>query len=200
MLALQREVYEGTRRLDGVPADKRGRGEEIESARLGRKEALIVIEADKTLTVLRDEGSAVALPEAVEEMREDMETIVSRLGQAKIDVQTLGLEEDVIAALEEMIAALEKAQRDKQSGKQPPPGGQMGAPQEAPLVDKLSELKMIRALQLRVNTRTQRYSKLVQGDLGQAETEDLLQALHQLSDREERIYRTTRDIVIGKNQ
>jgi hypothetical protein len=198
MLALEREVYEGTQRLDHVPEAKRGRGEEIEAGRLSRRQAMIVIEAEKALAVLHEEGSAVALPEAVEEMREDMETVVGRLAQARVDAQTQGTEEDIIAALEETIAALDKAQRDRQSKKPPPGAG--GQPQEPPLVDRLAELKMIRALQMRVNTRTQRYAKLVSGDVGQGETPEMLDALKRLAQREQRIFRATRDIVIGKNQ
>jgi hypothetical protein len=57
---------------------------------------------------------------------------------------------------------------------------------------------MIRALQLRVNNRTETYRKLIDGE--QAENPDLLEALNQLADREERIFRTTRDIAVGKNQ
>ena len=69
---------------------------------------------------------------------------------------TQGLEKDVIAALEEMIAALQKAQKDLENKqKQGQPQQQAGEDGEPPLVDTLSELKMIRALQMRVNTAHQ---------------------------------------------
>jgi hypothetical protein len=61
-------------------------------------------------------------------------------------------------------------------------------------------MKMIRALQMRVNTRTQRYSKLLAEGIEQAKEPDLVEAVRRLSEREERIYRTTRDIVVGKNR
>jgi hypothetical protein len=57
---------------------------------------------------------------------------------------------------------------------------------------------MIRSLQMRVNRRTQRYSDLIDGE--QAEVPELLEALSQLAERQDRIYRATRDIVTGKNQ
>ena len=72
---------------------------------------------------------------------------------------TQGVEQDIIAALEEMIAALEKAQKDMENKSQPGQPGE-GGEQEMPLVDTLAELKMIRALQMRVNHRTQRYAEL----------------------------------------
>ena len=65
MLDAQVEVYEGTKRLDKVAEAERDRDDEIEAGRLSRKEAQIAAEADKALAVLREEGSAVAFPEAV---------------------------------------------------------------------------------------------------------------------------------------
>ena len=55
------------------------------AGRLSRKESQIAVEADKALAVLREEGSAVAFPEAVAEMRDDMEQVVARLepGQSR---------------------------------------------------------------------------------------------------------------------
>jgi hypothetical protein len=131
-------------------------------------------------------------------MRDDMNQVVVRLGQAKVDPVTQGIEEEILAGLDEMIASLQQAQRDKQEGKPRP--GKPGEPQDPPLVDRISELKMLRSLQLRVNMRTQRYSKLIGGATGQSDAPELLDALQRLAEREEKIYRATRDIVLGKNQ
>jgi hypothetical protein len=62
----------------------------------------------------------------------------------------------------------------------------------------LAELKMIRALQMRVNRRTERYAKLVDGQ--QADHADLLDALRRLAERQYRIFRITRDLERGKNR
>ena len=62
---------------------------------------------------------------------------------------------------------------------------------------------MIRALQMRVNKRTQRYARLLDEPdsvEGQATDVDLLDSLGRLSEREQRIRRITRDIVLGKNK
>ena len=197
MLEMQVQVYEGTLRLDRVPESQRSRNQTIEAGRLSRKESLIVVEADKTLGLLREEGTAVAMPEAVDQMRADMVQVVTRLGEAKTEQITQGIEEDIMTALEEMIAALQKAQKEMEQKKQQGKPMQ-GEPGDQPLVDALAELRMIRALQMRVNNRTETYRKLIDGE--QAENPDLLEALNQLADREERIFRTTRDIAVGKNQ
>jgi hypothetical protein len=164
---------------------------------LSRKEAQIAAEADKALAVLREEGSAVAFPEAVVEMREDMLQVTKRLAESKVGEVTQGLETDIIAALEEMIASLKQAQKDLERSKQQQSGppGEQGDP---PLVDTLAELKMIRALQMRVNVRTERYAKLT--DSEQKETAELIEALKRLAEREQKIHQVTRDIVVGRNQ
>jgi len=198
MLKMQIEVLDGTRALAEIPEDQRDRTVEIQAGRLGRSESLIDVEADKALVLLREEGSAVALPEAVEQMREDIQQVVVRLAEVKIDDLTLAIEEDIVTALEEIIGALQQAQQDleqQQQQSQPPP---QGAPPEPALIDQLAELRMIRALQMRVNRRTQRYTELIDGE--QAENEEYLQALDQLADRQQRIFRATRDIVSGRNR
>jgi hypothetical protein len=62
----------------------------------------------------------------------------------------------------------------------------------------LAELKMIRALQMRVNRRTKRYSLLCEDE--QVERPELLDALGELAERQQRIYRVTRDLELGKNK
>jgi hypothetical protein len=57
---------------------------------------------------------------------------------------------------------------------------------------------MIRALQMRVNNRTKRYAEMTKTE--QVAEPELLQALKQLADREQRIHRVTRDIVVGRNR
>ncbi len=173
MLQMQEEVYEGTLRLDKIPAAERTHNQEIESSRLSSKESQIVVEVDKAALLLREDGGAVAFPEAVEQMRDDMQQVVSRLAGANVGKITQGIEEDIIAALKDMIAALKKAQKDQDAKKKKPGESQSGEPQEPPLIDMLAELRMIRTLQMRVNTRTARYSKLVEGE--QAENPELVQ-------------------------
>jgi hypothetical protein len=198
MLKLQIEIYEGTQRLDKVPPPERSHNHEIEAGRLSGKESQLVVDCDKALMLLREDGSAVAFPEAVEQMQEDMQQVVVRLAQARVGEITQAIEEDIIEQLKEMIEALKKAQKEMEEKKKNPPPPQ-GMPQDPPLIDMLAELKMIRALQMRVNRRTERYSKqLTEGE--QAQRPELVQALQDLAEREQRIYRVTRDLELGRNR
>jgi hypothetical protein len=204
MLEMQLKVYESSRRLDQVAKANRGDQFVVESGRLGFDERKIAIEARKALTLLQEEGSSIAFPATVAQMEEDMLDVSERLAETKVDEITLGLEEDIIASLEELIAALEKAQLDaEQKKQQQQQQQQQQQDQDQPLVDKIAELKMIKSLQERVNKRTVRYSRLLDDDedlVGQAESADLLAALKALADKQKEIFGITRDIVLEKNK
>jgi hypothetical protein len=199
MLELQTVVYEGTMRIDKVPAADRNQDNEIEAARLSRQEATLEREADKALLLLREEGSSVAFPETVELLRDDMRQVTARLAKVDVGQVTQGLETDIIAALEETIAALEKALKDLEQNRAPPGGGAPpgGQPAEPPLVNKLAELKMIRSLQMRINLRTRRYGQMIEGE--QANTPEILAALEDLAKRQARVYQATADLSQGRN-
>ncbi len=204
MLEMQLKVYESTRRMDQVSEESRGETFVVQSAKLGIDERKISIEAQKALMLLKEEGSSVALSATVDQMHEDMEAVATRLADTKVDDITIGYEEDIIAALEEMIDALQKAQQDMDKKKQQQQQQlQQQQQQEQPLVDEIAELKMIKSLQERVNKRTTRYSRLLEDDqdpVGQANAAELVEALKKLSERQQEVYKITRDLVLGKNK
>ena len=206
MLEMELKIQDTTVRLSKTPAAKRTRQFTVQAGKLSLDQRKVILEVDKALTLLKEEGSSVAFPEAAQQMRDDMQIVSRRISEEKVGSLTQAVEADIITALEEMIAALQKAQKEAEERRQQQQ--QQGKPQQMdpsnqPLVDKIAELKMIRALQMRVNTRTQRYSKMlvdVEDPVGQATDDDLLDSLRGLSERQKRIYKITSDIVLGKNQ
>ncbi|HEY4233964.1 MAG TPA: hypothetical protein VGM76_11095 [Lacipirellulaceae bacterium] len=198
MLESQIKVHEGTVRLDRIAEANRGHDDEIESARLSREESQIAHEAEKALLLLREEGSSVAFPETVSLMHEDMQQVATRLADFKVGTLTQGLEQDIIEALEETIAALQQAINNLDKKKSPPGQAQAGEPNDPPLVEKLAELKMIRSLQMRINRRTQRYGELIEGE--QAEKPDLVEALTRLAERQQRVFQATSDLSQNRNE
>jgi hypothetical protein len=199
MLEAQLEVYEGTLRLAKVPAESRDQDDEIEAGRLSRKESAIVLEADKALNLLRADGSSVAFPEAVEQMRGDMQQVADRLRQVDVGELTQGIEQDIIRSLEEMLDALEKAIAEMENNRQQPSQQQQaGEPVDPALVDKLAELRLIRSLQMRVNNRTDLYAKLIEEE--PSRRAGVLEQLDELANRQQRIYKATHDLHLGKNQ
>ena len=198
MLDAQTIVYEQTKKLDKSRESVPEHEVEIASGRLSRQEREIVREADRCLVLLREDGTTVAFPEAVEQARDDMISVQERLSEVKTALITQGLEEDIITALEEAIGALQQAIKKARAQKGQPQQQSSGSPGEEDLVDQLEELRMIRALQNRVNRRTQRYGEII-GDQITADP-DLLEALDELAVRQERIFQATRDLDTGRNK
>ncbi|MCH2114767.1 MAG: hypothetical protein MK171_07660 [Pirellulales bacterium] len=197
MLDDQIVIYNETKKLALRQGQAPRHEVEIASGRLGRREESIVRDADRALVLLREDGTSVAFPEAVVQTRNDMATVARRLGDVKLEKLTQGLEEDIVESLEEILAALQQALKElrEQQAQQQAEGGQPG---EKPLVDQLAELRMIRALQSRVNRRTQRYGELL-GER-QAVEEGLRKALAELGRRQESIFHATRDLESGRNK
>jgi hypothetical protein len=196
VLQIQREIYDGTLRVDKVPVAERSHSYEIDTVRLSNREAEITAEVEKALSLLREDGTSVAMPEAVQQVHDDMQQLVHRLAEGKSEVLTQNIEQDVIRALEEIVDAFKKAQ--KEGKKDPGPPGDGGQPGDPPLIEKLAELKTIRLLQNRVNNRTDRYSKLITGD-NEAKDADVREALRRLSEQEARVQKITRDLELGRN-
>ena len=197
MLKAERGVLADAEKLSAVAAAQAERERQLEAARLSREQGAITVDAAKALTLLRDDGTAAAIPQALEQVHDDSAEAAARLTRGDVGRDTLGLLGDLVVGLEEMLAAIEKAQQAQQADEASPAGGRASAPGEQPLVDKLSELKMLRSLQLRVNTRTQRLSRLVDAAEEQPGEPELRAVLGRLAERQRAIERATRDIVEG---
>ena len=200
MAAMQSQVLDDTIALAATPRSQRNRQTDLKAGDLAFEEKKITMEADRAMLLLREEGSSVAFPEVVAQIRSDTVRVADLLGRTKIDAIAQGIQQDILAALEEMIAALQKAQRDlekqrqqRQQGQSPPPGQQ-----EQPLVEAIAELKLIRTMEVRIKSTTDRYSALIES--GGSSVEEMLPLLQDLSERQDRIDRITRDLVSKRNQ
>ena len=200
MLRAEKAVLAGTDKLATPSQTQSDRERQLEASRLAREQGLIGNDALKALALVRDDGSAVAIPEALEQVREDSAQAAARLTRGDVGGTTRGILEDIVLSLEEMLGALEKAQREQQSKAQNPSGGRPAEPGEQPLVDKLAELKMIRSLQKRVNTRTKRYAQLLTDGAEQVEEPELFEALDRLAERQNKIERAAHDIATGRTE
>jgi hypothetical protein len=179
-----------------------GRERELAAAKLGRDQEVVGASAVKALALVRDDGTAVAIPQALEQVRDDAQQAAARLGRGDVGGTTRGILADMVTGLEELLAALEKAQRDRQEQEKQARsfGGSPPQPGDQPLVDALAELKMIRSLQLRVNGRTQRFAALLGDGIEQADEPELRQALEKLASRQRLIERAAHDIVAGRTE
>jgi hypothetical protein len=201
MLAMQTEVYDNTKRLhaaiEAYPDHKATRIEVQKAGEQSNREGEIVVEANKALQLLEEDGTAVAVPQVLEQARDYMGQVQSRLFKVDVGAFTQETEEEIISMLKEVIEALKRAQQEQQDRKNnpppPPPGGQ---PPPQTLISLLAELKMIRSLQVRVNTRTVSYGKQYPGE--QADDTDIQKELRNLAQRQDKIQKATKDIATGK--
>jgi len=197
MLAMELLVYDGTVKLSrGSSADQSRQS--ARGLQLARQQDEIALEATKAVTLLREEGTAVAFPEAVEMMRDDMRQAGKRLEKTDVGEITQSIERDIIDALEEMIDALQKEMEKSKKKDQQQQQQQDGQQQDQELVDKLAELKMLRTLQLRINNRTRRLGREVEGE--QAENAEVVDQLQDLAERQARVQKATYDISTGRNK
>ena len=201
MAQMQSKVLDETKLLEAIPVSQRDRQVDVKAGNLAFEEKKIILEADRAMLLLREEGSSVAFPEVVAQIRDDMQRVAERLTASRLDAVTLGLQDDILAALEEMIAALQKAQRDleqqrqqEQQQGQPQPGQQPG---EQPLVEQIAELRLIRTMETRIMSTTERYARMVEES---ADVGDVLPLIRDLAERQSNLYRVTRDIVQKRNQ
>ena len=215
MLAMQIEVKDGTvataHAVEANADKKPSRAEVQKSLQLADREDEIVREASKAITLLETEGSAVAFPEVFIQLRSDMENVSRRLRATDVDSLTQTIEQDIIDTLKEMVEALKKAQKDQQAKKQQQQQ-QGGGNQDEKLIDLIAELKMIRSLQIRVNTRTKLYGQEYEGReqapvvdpaMPPEQKEKLTRVrkeVKDLADRQEKIFEVTENSAKGRNK
>lgn len=200
MLKAERSVRDAALGLVGSTAMSR-RERQLEAVRLGREQEAVTAEATRALLLVQDDGSAVAIPQALGQVRDDSAEVATRLARGEVTPATLEITGEIVTGLEELLAALEKARREEPKQEQAGQGGGRPAePGERPLVDKLAELKMLRSLQARVNTRTERFSRLLDAGAERAVEAELGAALGRLAERQRAIEQAARDIVTGRTE
>lgn len=200
MLSMQIEVYEGTKVVHAAVVknnNQKTTADHQKSQQLGDREGEIVAEAQKAMKLLESEGSAVAFASVLEEVMGDMQAVQKRLAATWVDTDTQQIEENIIQMLKDMIAALKKAQQDIQNQNQPKPPSN-GKPGPKQLIDLLAELKLIRAFQTQVNSRTKMYATKYTGE--QASDPIVQNELRQLSQRQAKLQDMVQKIATGANR
>lgn len=186
MLRMQTEVYEATKTLDNVVKKNMGQvtsAERQKSQAQGDNEGAIVEEAGKALRLLEGEGTAVVFAGVLLEARKDMESVQKALLDANVGPDTQLVEEQIIEQLKRMLEALKKAKQDLENPPPPPPPGQPPPPNDKKnLIQLVEQLKLLKDLQVQVNTRTTAFGKRTPGE--QAADPFIREQLRQLGDRQ----------------
>jgi hypothetical protein len=202
---MQIQVLAGTEDTDKAiarNADKKAnRDNKLSALKLSDTEKEIIQEVNKCIDILQSEGSAVAFPEVFQQVRQDMIHVQKRLEVTDVGDLTQTIEKDIIESLKEMVEALKKAREDNQDPSPSKPGqpGKAGKPGDQKLLELLQELKMVRALQKRVNDRTTDYGRRFQGQ-EQAADPQVVRELRNLAERQQRIQQIVERIAKGDNK
>ncbi|MHC5011662.1 MAG: hypothetical protein ACYTG6_12070, partial [Planctomycetota bacterium] len=139
----------------------------------------IAVKIDERLEAVREEGS-IAFSAVMEDVSLDMHEISRLLGGQETGPLVLGLEDEVIRRLEDLVGGFE----DEIERRRNPP--QQGQPQNGgppPLVPPIVEVKLIRRLQqdlnLKVETFWRRNPSVQEGKLTEAQRRTLERLYHQ---------------------
>ena len=202
MLEREVKILEQTRALDRIIDADRNVDFEIRCGRLATEQNLVATEADRTLLLLREDGSSIAMPQTVDQMQADMRQAANRLAAARTGTLTIGLEEDIVATLNDLIAAIkeEKESQEKQKRESGPPPSGGGQPGDSPLVQKIAELRMMKSLQQRIQGRHSRYADLLEqpdDPVGRTDDPELRTSLEKLARQQENLSNIAREIVAG---
>ena len=203
MLDLQRSVREQTEKLGNLTGDLKDRTLEIQANKLSIEQSKVVMEGQRALLLLQDEGSSTAFPEALEQVNVDAITVSKKLAAANVSPLTQAIEDEIIGALDEMLDSLKQVQKKREEKKkqasQQQQQQQSSNPEDEPLVDSIAELKLLKTLQLRINRRTQSLAKQSNNQedvVGQVGDPGLLSELEELAGRQQKIHEVTRDILL----
>jgi hypothetical protein len=166
MLVLQVPVRDETVALKNAAQEHADgaltRSDQHKAIQLSDREKELVGLAERAFHLVQEEGTVMAMSEAFAQIRDDMVNLEQRLRQAEVGDLTISIENDIIGSLREMIEALKDSRR--KNSMPPSDDNNPGPGRDPKLADRLAQLKLIRSMQVRVNTRTNGYYKEFRGE------------------------------------
>jgi len=176
MLAMQIDAAKRTRVLDARGRDTWNRTDQLELAEVSQVQRRVGEEADVAAEILIKEGTTVVFPSIVEQVRDDAWSVGEQLAATETGRFVQDAQADIEQTIRELIAAVEEKQDQLASGQQQP--GQSGQQANPPLLPGSAELKLLRAVQIRVNNATDRAdSARAEGDADPQQLQTRLDSL-----------------------
>jgi len=152
MLIKQRGINDSTLSLDAIGQDNFKRSERLQVADLAADQQKLSQAAATCLHILEEDATTVVFPRVLGQLSEDMALVAKRLADLKVGRLTQSIEQEIVETLEQLLEAVQRMQQENEQGGKPGKGGDSG--QDKPLLPESAELKLLRASQMRVNTRT----------------------------------------------
>jgi hypothetical protein len=184
MLTRQQAATAETARLDAERNAQDGgelrRGDRVTLRRLSEYEKALAGRAGEALQLLEEDGSSISFPLVVADLRGNLTHVAGLLDRQATGKETQRRQQEIEQTLIELLEALEVAK--KSGGGQGKPGNGNCKPC---LLPNTAELKLLRALQVRVNRQTKSFDEVrPAGDLIDLQRTEV-----------ERITRLQRDLV-----
>jgi len=151
MLARQRAINDDTLGLDQIGMDKFSRVERLKVAELVTSERDLSKQAATCLHILEEDATTIVFPKVLDQLSQDMSTVADRLAEEQVGAVTQNIEREIIETLEQLLEAVQRMQQENEQQGQP---GRPGQKEDDSLLPNSAELKLLRASQVRINTRT----------------------------------------------
>ena len=150
----QKNITAATKVVDAAGADGFDRPAQLKLGELSRGEGKLADKVRTAVQLLTDEARTAVFPTMLGEVAEQLVLLQTRLGERQPDVITQSIQEDVEAALTDMIEAVrqEMSRRRNEGAGGGSGGGGSGAPK--PLIPPVAELNLLWRLQQQIARRT----------------------------------------------
>jgi hypothetical protein len=159
MLEAQQAIHAETARADGLLAGEAvPRAVRLAVADLAARQEALGATADEALSLVRDDPTAIALPVALRQVKADIAASAALLRNGVTGAAVQSLQQEIEEALKAMIEALQGAEAAR-AAPPPQPKAQKGAPSRGMLVDVVAELKVLRAMEVGLKGRTERFDQ-----------------------------------------
>jgi len=186
----QRKISESTIKVYQAYDQETGvydRPEQLKLTELADAEGGLSKDIARIRGMLEEEGSTVVFPVVLKQVQDDLDSAQRRLLSLQADQTTQAIQEDIEAALEEMISAIreelsDRRNRENEGGS--PGDGSGGGGQ---LVPPIAELKMLRRLELQIAKQT----KLLNGQLDTIRADEAADRHSRLAERQKQLEEMT---------
>jgi hypothetical protein len=154
MLARQRRIRENVVALQEKGAEAWERTDQLKLTETAQTQHAVASDCAEVVRILISEGTTVLLPELSADLAHTMENLAARLDQADTSGETQRKMAEVIAALEEVVGAIETRRKQELQNmlQLPDQGGESANPA---LLPESAELRLLRSAQVRINRRTE---------------------------------------------
>ncbi len=155
LLSREKLVRESVRPLESKSTADFSRAEQAQVVEAATNQKKVAEDCAQVLRIVVDEGTTVIVPELLKQLSADMALAGERLDRSEADGATARLLDDIIAQLEEILAAVEKRREQNRDEENQPQPDQPQQPDQGPkpLLPTSAELKLLRSAQVRINER-----------------------------------------------